>query len=312
MKKIALFLVLILVLCSTGCGANTTDFKTPDKISDYQYADFDKFNSPAEENGLGGTQIYVDGVFEKIFEVENAIFGRLKSDNNKWCVSLSITSETKLSDLSFLEGKKARIFGVYKGFSENFGMPALSCIKFTFFDTGECYNIAEFFSSISPAFDGILDAYVEGGQKNNPKDVTNENSDNLDNITVNKFINRVETASGISLQCLDKTIVDDVTAYIYTVNDDISIHIKEDNKNNIVTSVDIHFKNEAVQKIYTTVFRTFDTSIATDDEAVDIFHKLFDSIIKDDTSIGFYEKKGFRYYLYLMDDGSISISISKE
>ena len=311
MKKIALFLVLILVLCSAGCGSNTTDFKTPDKISDYQYADFDKFNSPAEENGLGGTQIYVDGIFEKIFEVGDAIFGRLKSGNNKWNVNLSITSETSLSELSFLEGKKVRIFGVYQGFSENFDTPSLSCVKFTLSNTGECYHMYEFCSSISPTIESLLNSYIEGGKQNNPKDNNTKNNDNSDDITISDFINKVETKSNISLHCLDKTIVDDITAYIYTVNDDISIHIGENNKTKKITRVSIYFNNVYNQNIYASVVRSFDTSVATDDEAIDILLKLYDSI-EEDISIGFYEKKDFKYYLYPRKDGLVSISISKE
>ena len=216
MKKIALFLVLILALCSAGCGANTTDFKTPDKISDYQYADFDKFNSPASENGLGGTQIYVDGKFETIFEIEDCFYGRLKSGNNKWCVFFSTSSETKLSQLSFLEGQNVRIFGVYQGFAENLDIPMLSCIKITLSDTGECYNNLEFYSSVSTIFETELSTAIEIGEELNPEDNNTKNNDSSHGITVSSFINKVEKRSDISLHCLDKTIVDDITAYIYT------------------------------------------------------------------------------------------------
>lgn len=310
MKKIALFLVLILVLSSAGCGANTTDFKTPDKISDYQYADFDKFNSPASENGLGGTQIYVDGIFEKIFEVEDYLYGRLKSGNNKWCVGLSNTSETSLSKLSFLEGKDVRLFGVYQGYAENFDMPLLLCVKFTLSDTGECYSILEFCSSISPIFEAGLSSAIEAGKELNPKDNITKSNNNSDDITVSKFIDKVETKSGMSLHCLDKTIVDDITAYIYIVNDDISIHIKENNKTNKITNVSMYFKIEIKQNLYSNVVQSFDTSVSNEDEAVDILAEMYDSM-EDGISSGIYEKNGFMYTIQQLNDGTTCISISK-
>lgn len=311
MKKIALFLVLILVLCSAGCGANTTDFKTPDKISDYQYADFDKFNSPASENGLGGTQIYVDGSFETIFEIEDCFYGRLKSGNNKWCVFFSTSSETDLSQLSFLEGQNVRIFGVYQGFAENLDMPMLSCIKITLSDTGECYNNLEFYSSVSTIFETEVSTAIESGEELNPEDNNTKNNDSSDGITVSSFINKVEKSSDISLHVLDKTIVDDITAYIYTVNDDISIHIKENNKTNKITNVSMYFKIGINQNLYSNVVQSFDTSVSNEDEAVDILAEMYDSM-KDGISIGIYEKNGFIYLLNSLDDGTTCISISKE
>lgn len=152
MKKILMMLVCCVVL--SGCGNTKSENRTnvefqesqttanesessqneiPDDkgtksevefIDDFEKANFEKFNSPASENGLGDTLIYIDGVpIEKIEDSESFCYIIQQSDGNKWFVLISNSSDDICEELL---NENIRLFGTYMGYSEVYKMPAMT------------------------------------------------------------------------------------------------------------------------------------------------------------------------------------------
>lgn len=118
--------------------------KVPQGFTDgYEFAEFSKFNSPASENGLGGTNIYLDCVLDKITlmyaaEVGNFIAGYLTdSTNNKWMVLLHADMFVNPSEFESIIGKPIVLCGMYDGFSGTEQMPVLYMTELCVKETGE-------------------------------------------------------------------------------------------------------------------------------------------------------------------------------
>lgn len=318
MKKLSLILAIVILLLSTGCSdtkQTSVTFKSPEYISDYERAEFEKFNSPAEKNGLGGTLIYVDGVFETIFELENCFYGRLKSGVNKWCVLLSTTQETVLSQLSFLENKNIRIFGVYQGFAQNLDMPMLSCQKLTLSDTGESYSILEFMSSIAPVFDGAKTAAIESGKELNPKSEKAKSKESISGISAHKFISDFTSKSGINMELTMDTEHDDYIHYMYgNANDtkELGFDINEDKESKTITSISIVFLNQFIPEAYCTALKILDDSITSDEQAMNIYNKLVEEQKTDSSGFGFAKNNGYSHMINNPSSGGVWVTIRKQ
>lgn len=151
------FLIVGLLVCMfalAGCKqtqeTNTTTPEStsatvniPDNFTDgYGLADFNKFNSNASENGLGGSLIYIEGVVGDIETVnsgdEETYFCKVTTDDSKqWLVILNLKIiATKESYTSFV-GNKAIICGTYTGYSSVHNMPAMNMVKMFNFSSGE-------------------------------------------------------------------------------------------------------------------------------------------------------------------------------
>lgn len=88
--------------------------------------EYDKFNSPASQNGLGGTLIFVEGkvISQEIVEdpsVSLLAITMEQTDGNKWLVSLE--SESNIEEI---DDKNIRVFGTYQGFSNLMNLPAMA------------------------------------------------------------------------------------------------------------------------------------------------------------------------------------------
>lgn len=153
MKKIIIALVVLLMFL-VACSPNATKtsnnikasraFTSEESIGGYVRADFDKFNSPAEENGLGDTKIYVDGVITEVESSSNGIVAVLKTDDGKsWLVVLGDEKTFDIKICESLKDKKIRAFGKYIDFSEVKKMPAFLFEKASVVSTGEVYYILE-------------------------------------------------------------------------------------------------------------------------------------------------------------------------
>lgn len=143
---IGLVLIAVVLLC--GCGRDGRDaFGQEGKndlqdesmseepyIEEFENAsiEYEKFNSPAEENGLADTHIYVEGTVLRQEVMENddeksslvapeyRMLTIKQRDGNKWLIGLP--SETKIKGI---KNKYIRAFGMYQGFSDVKDMPAL-------------------------------------------------------------------------------------------------------------------------------------------------------------------------------------------
>ena len=78
------FIALMLASCvlAGGCGEKAQEKETdsekeepePEMIDGFEKAEYEKFNSYAEENGLDGTNIYIDGVVKERSSENTYIF----------------------------------------------------------------------------------------------------------------------------------------------------------------------------------------------------------------------------------------------
>ena len=86
---------------------------------------YEKFNSPASENGLDGTLVYIDGKVlnqTNLTDSEDPILSIVieQEDGNRWSVSIASDSE-----IEEIQGKNVRAFGMYMGFSNVVNLPAI-------------------------------------------------------------------------------------------------------------------------------------------------------------------------------------------
>lgn len=108
-------------------GASADETKEPEYIDGFEVAEYDKFNSYASENGLGGTLICVEGKalnqtkHDSNPPVVNIIIEQ--EDGNRWCVG--IVSESEIMEI---DDKNIRAYGTYQGFSDVFNVPAMAAI----------------------------------------------------------------------------------------------------------------------------------------------------------------------------------------
>lgn len=114
--------------------APTTEEETThaDTVDGYKFAEYKTYNSPAEENGLGGEKVYFDGTVTKIDTAAGFIYGIVQADGGEWLVLIASTQiEDKSTISSLYLTKPIRVFGTYHGFSEVEKKPALLAEKIT-------------------------------------------------------------------------------------------------------------------------------------------------------------------------------------
>ena len=116
------------------------------EIDSYTYglekAEFSKFNSPASENGLGGTAVYLKGVLTEVdymdTESGEIILGYITDeDNNAWLSIMHTTSLVGKRIYARAIGKQVTILGIYGGFSEVKKMPSLYLYELRIDDLGD-------------------------------------------------------------------------------------------------------------------------------------------------------------------------------
>lgn len=132
----------------------------------YSYGDFEKYNSPAEVNGLGGTYIWIEGSYDSLMKIETGteagnITGTILTDiyGNQWSIALDLEQIVPDSVFEKLYGKQLAIGGRYEGFSNKYQMPSVFCTKICDITTGEAFNcvltsntyddIPDYFASLS-------------------------------------------------------------------------------------------------------------------------------------------------------------------
>lgn len=116
-----------------------------DFYSGFTKADFSDYNSPAEDNGLGGAKIYFTGVLEKIeirkMDESDCILGYLTdSEGNKWLLWLNLIPIVEKSHYDIAIGKEICCTGVYLGYSNLLNMPATSVSEIIILQDGTRLN----------------------------------------------------------------------------------------------------------------------------------------------------------------------------
>ena len=96
-------------------------------IDGFEKANFDKFNSPASENGLGGTLIFVDGIVNSKIEADNVLSFLLKQDDGcSWIISVTGNPKDDGYIVDSIIGQEVRVFGEYIGYSTVYNMPSIA------------------------------------------------------------------------------------------------------------------------------------------------------------------------------------------
>ena len=138
-----------------GCGStnptNSTEvttqtspenFQPDDKFTDgYEEAVYEKFNSLASENGLGGTKIWIKGHANTIDYIEGTSYYTKVSDDQKpWLVILGNDEIQSSTDFKNIPYEKVLICGIYEGFSSNKQMPAMTATKIFNYSNAQIVN----------------------------------------------------------------------------------------------------------------------------------------------------------------------------
>lgn len=120
-------------------------YKIPDGFRDgYELAEYEKFNSHADENHLDGTKIYDYVTVEDVDSVDGVFYGVCKNKKGeKWLILLNGEQFADISQYSKIVGHSTIITGKYEGYSDNYNLPAYTAAKIFDIDTGEtiiCLN----------------------------------------------------------------------------------------------------------------------------------------------------------------------------
>jgi hypothetical protein len=121
---------------------NESAIETQDFTKGYELAEFSKFNSPASENGLGDTPIYINCVIDntEVMTVgeQQMILGYLTdSSGHKWMCMLNTTVFDSESNFKNIVGKDVVLCGIYSGYSSVKQMPVIELNKLYVKNTGE-------------------------------------------------------------------------------------------------------------------------------------------------------------------------------
>lgn len=101
-------------------------------INGFELAEYDKFNSPKSENGLGGTKVYLDGIVGSVRYTQtdltipgsNCLYlSVVQEDGNEWLLFFGSEPATIRSALEDLSGKTVRVYGIYEGLSIAYSKP---------------------------------------------------------------------------------------------------------------------------------------------------------------------------------------------
>ena len=123
-------------------ASNNDDAAYADFTEGYEKAEFDKYNSNASENGLGGTRIYFEGEITKT-EILNAdgtttILGYVEDvDKNNWLVMLHFVPAVSETQFDSVVGKPVVLRGVYDGFSGTKKLPVVVMDELMIKETSE-------------------------------------------------------------------------------------------------------------------------------------------------------------------------------
>ena len=85
----------------------------------YELAEYDKYNSPAEENGRDGDYIYI--IAENIEKIDNGLL--IKTSEGNWLIPTASFDEDITNDI--IKSDNVKIYGSYMGYSEVYKCPAM-------------------------------------------------------------------------------------------------------------------------------------------------------------------------------------------
>lgn len=111
----------------------------------FEYADHDKFNSPAEQNGLEGTAIYFHCDKSTISQYDEQYSYFIASDNgNNWLVLTGNMENVKGIELAVKSATDIWVYGQYIGYSSVQSCPAVVATQLIIDGTVYPLNISRF------------------------------------------------------------------------------------------------------------------------------------------------------------------------
>ena len=153
MKKWIAFLLAFLI-CASACACESQNksgeeskemaSKIEKFIDGFQFAEFERFNSTAKDNGLGGAKVYLQGKFERteLLDIDTgyAILGYFHdADGNQWLVNMHTTELVSSNFYEDIMGENCYIRGEYSGYSMVYNMPFINMEELLLTDTGDTY-----------------------------------------------------------------------------------------------------------------------------------------------------------------------------
>lgn len=154
--SIALTIFMILSMCScrrsqdgkTNSKSDKTQRKTTksedlidsdqSEIDGFEKAEYEKFNSYAKDNGLGGTLIYFDGIAGNVKYASSDLsvpggnsyyLSVFQLDGKEWLVWFPEEPITDKEELDSLLGKSVRVYGAYTGLSNEYQKPSVEILE---------------------------------------------------------------------------------------------------------------------------------------------------------------------------------------
>lgn len=131
MKKIiSIFLIVVLSISICGCSISKNSSTEPEATEEYtrdgyEYADFERFNSYAKDNGLDGTEVFVEGTVKSVSDFNDlCVLSVITEDNGRWLCSF-IDLEYSEEVEKIFDEQGVVCFGKYRGFSDIFLMPSI-------------------------------------------------------------------------------------------------------------------------------------------------------------------------------------------
>lgn len=154
-KKLFIFFLSVLLaitfLCSCVNNGQTQNAAIVfENIDGYEYAKYNEYNSPAEENGLGGTKIYTLGKVTSVGAEEDVAYAMLDCSDGIWNILFGFESTDEISE-QYLN-KEIYAFGSFLGYSESLKSPTILLDSVKCDGNSRAYNkISDFMQSNEPS-----------------------------------------------------------------------------------------------------------------------------------------------------------------
>lgn len=118
-----------------------TEYDYNNFVVGYEKAEFEKYNSPASENGLGGKEIFIVGVLEKteLLETDGTyiILGYIADEvNNTWLIKMHVVPIVSETYFESAIGQKVVCKVIYDGYSEVKQMPSTTLDELMILNSG--------------------------------------------------------------------------------------------------------------------------------------------------------------------------------
>ena len=100
----------------------------------YEFGRFDRFNSYAYVNGLGGTKLWINGMFEEVLTIDTMsdgiamqVYYAICTDEygNKWLLNLDVDYFSSIERYTNIQRHPLCIIGEFAGYSDLYEMPAI-------------------------------------------------------------------------------------------------------------------------------------------------------------------------------------------